>query len=603
MKSRIFTVAVALLMTSAVFAGERGEIERAKHRRIPDQYIVVFEKSVQDVEAAAAELSGRFRGQTQRVYRRALKGFSVKMSEQQAMRLAQDPRVAWVEEDAEVSLTATQSNPTWGLDRIDQRNLPQDGAYTYNTTASNVTVYVIDTGILGSHNDFGGRVRAGYSAISGGTTDCNGHGTHVAGTVGGSTYGVAKGARLVAVRVLDCNGSGTNSGVIAGVDWVAQDHAAGAPAVANMSLGGGASSALDTAVNNAINDGVTFVVASGNENQDACNSSPARVANAITVNASTSSDARASFSNWGTCTDIFAPGNSITSAWHTSNSATNTISGTSMASPHVAGVAALYLAGNTSASPSTVWAAIRDSSTPNKITSAGSGSPNRLLYSLLTSGGGTQPPPDDTVTLSNGQLVSNISGSAGSWRYYKITVPSGQSKLEIVTSGGSGDVDLYVKRGSKPTTSSWDYRPYRSGNNETVSVSSPASGDWYIGLHGYSSYSGTSLRATYTGSSSPSCTTYSNSLTGTGDANYEPNGNYYQSTTSKTHTGALTGPSGTDFDLYLEKWNGSAWVIVARSESASSTENISYSGTSGSYVWRVYSYSGSGSYSLCISAP
>ena len=611
MKSRIFTLLLAVLVSSAAFANGPGSnpgkgkgLERAANR-VPDQYIVVFEKSVQDPDAVAEELSGRYRGEKMNVYRRALKGFSVRMNERRALEMLADPRVAWVEEDSIVSLNATQSNPTWGLDRIDQRNLPQDGGYTYNTTASNVTVYVIDTGILATHSQFGGRVRSGYSAINDGrgSSDCNGHGTHVAGTVGGSTYGVAKGAQLVAVRVLDCSGNGTNSGVIAGVDWVTQDHAAGTPAVANMSLGGGASSALDTAVNNSINDGVTYVVASGNENQDACNSSPARVANAITVNASTSSDARASFSNWGTCTDIFAPGNSITSAWHTSTSATNTISGTSMASPHVAGVAALYLATNTSASPSAVWTAIRDTSTPNKITSAGSGSPNRLVYSLLSGGGGSEPPPDDTVTLSNGQIVSSISGSTGTWRYYKLTVPSGQSKLDIAISGGSGDADLYVRRGSKPTTSSWDYRPYKSGNAESVSVTSPASGDWYIGLHAYSSYSGVSLQATYTGSSGSTCTTYSNSLSGTGAARYEPNGTYYQSTTSGTHTGKLTGPSGADFDLYLQKWNGSSWSTVARGESSTSTENVSYNGTAGYYMWRVYSYSGSGSYSLCITKP
>lgn len=598
MRPRIFVLVMALLMSSAAFAGEKEKKVEKSAKKIPDQYIVVFEKSVDDVDAVAEELSLKFRGEKKHVYRKALKGFSVKLNENKALELSADPRVAWVEEDSEVTLSATQSNATWGLDRVDQRDLPLSDSYTYNTTASNVTAYVIDTGILASHDDFGGRVRSGYSAISDGrgSSDCNGHGTHVAGTVGGSTWGVAKSVNLVAVRVLDCNGSGTMSGVIAGVDWVTSDHAAGSPAVANMSLGGGASSSLDTAVNNSINDGITYVVASGNDNADACNYSPARVAAAITVNASTSSDARASFSNWGTCTDIFAPGASITSAWHTSNTATNTISGTSMASPHVAGVAALYLSGNTGASPSTVWDAIRDSSTLDKISSAGSGSPNRLVYSLLSSGGGG----DDTVTLSNGQIVSDLSGAKDSWRYYKIAVPSGQAKLEIKISGGSGDADLYVKLGSKPTLSSYDYRPYKNGNNETVTVNSPAAGDWYIGIHGYSSYSGVSLQATYVASD---CETYSNSLSGTGDYKYEPNGTYYYSGSSGTHTGKLTGPSGADFDLYLHKWNGSSWVIVAKSESSTSTESISYSGTSGYYTWRVYSYSGSGTYNLCISHP
>ncbi|MCA1734162.1 MAG: S8 family peptidase, partial [Acidobacteria bacterium] len=282
----------------------------------------------------------------------------------------------------------------------------------YNATGSSVKAYVIDTGIRSSHSDFGGRVISGYTAISDGrgTTDCNGHGTHVAGTVGGSKYGVAKSVTLVPVRVLDCNGSGTNSGVIAGIDWVTSNHGAGQPAVANMSLGGGASSALDTAVKNSIADGVTYVVASGNSNADACNYSPARVPEAITVNSSTSSDARSSFSNWGSCTDIFAPGSSITSAWYTSDTATNTISGTSMASPHVAGVAALYLQGNTSASPSTVWGAIRDSASANKISGV-NGSPNLLVYSLL-GGGSTEPPPP-----SSSQLLANPGFESGnvSW--------------------------------------------------------------------------------------------------------------------------------------------------------------------------------------------
>jgi subtilisin family serine protease len=241
-------------------------------------------------------------------------------------------------------------------------------------------------------------VISGFTAINDGlgTNDGNGHGTHVAGTVGGSTYGVAKNVTLVAVRVLDSSGSGTNSGVIAGVDFVTSNHQAGQPAVANMSLGGGISSALDTAVTNSINDGVTYAVAAGNETQNACNTSPARVASAITVGSTTSSDARSSFSNFGTCLDIFAPGSSITSAWRTSDTATNTISGTSMASPHVAGVAALFLETNPTASPATVTAAIIDNSTLNKVTNAGTGSPNRLLFSQL--GSAPQPTPTPTPT-------------------------------------------------------------------------------------------------------------------------------------------------------------------------------------------------------------
>ncbi|HZG43267.1 MAG TPA: S8 family peptidase, partial [Longimicrobium sp.] len=405
--------------------------------------------------------------------------------------LRNNPNVDYIEQDARVQATATQSNATWGLDRVDQRALPLSGTYTYTPTGAGVNVYIIDTGIRLSHGDFGGRAVSGYDAVDGGSADdCNGHGTHVAGTVGGSTYGVAKGAKLYAVRVLDCAGSGTNSGVIAGMDWVAQNHAK--PAAANMSLGGGASQATDDAIQRMVSAGVTVVVAAGNENQNACNVSPARAANAITVGSTTNTDARSSFSNWGSCVDIFAPGSSITSAWYTSTTATNTISGTSMASPHTAGVVALYLQDNPSATPAGVASALINNSTANKVTSAGTGSPNRLLYSIF--GGGTTPPP----------------------------------------SGG---------------------------------------------------------------------TTYTGSLSGAGDSDIHPNGSYYQSTVSGTHKGVLDGPTGVDFDLYLDKWNGSSWSIVGRGETAAPDETITYSGTSGYYRWRVVSYTGSGSYTFTMTKP
>ena len=278
--------------------------------------------------------------------------------------------------------STTQSGATWGLDRIDQRNLPLNGQYTYNWTGSGVRAYIIDTGIRTTHTQFGGRASAVFDAFGGNGQDCNGHGTHVAGTVGGSTYGVAKSALLRAVRVLDCAGNGTDATVISGVDWVTANHIS--PAVANMSLGGGASSALDTAVTNSINSGVTYSIAAGNSNTDACTQSPARVAAAITVGSTTSSDARSSFSNIGTCLDIFAPGVNITSAWGLGgNSATNTISGTSMATPHVTGATALYLQSHPGSSPATIRNALVNNSTTGHITNVGTGSPNRLLYTLF----------------------------------------------------------------------------------------------------------------------------------------------------------------------------------------------------------------------------
>ena len=370
--------AIATVATSAPAMAKEGSIVGAGGAdAISGSYIVVLKDTAAPVDSLVTRLGGL----VSKKYTSALHGYSATMSEGQAKRIAADPAVAYVEQNRTFHITATQSNPpSWGLDRIDQRSLPLNSSYTYSTTASNVHAYVIDTGINLTHTDFGGRATSGYDFVNNDTnaTDCNGHGTHVAGTIGGTSYGVAKGVQLTAVRVLDCSGSGTYADVIAGIDWVTQ-HAV-KPAVANMSLGGGVSTSVDNAVKNSIGSGVTYAVAAGNESTSACNSSPSRVSEAITVGATTSTDARASYSNYGSCLDIFAPGSSIKSDWIGGTTATNTISGTSMATPHVAGAAALYLATHASASPATVRNALVAAGTTGKVTTPGSGSPNVLLY-------------------------------------------------------------------------------------------------------------------------------------------------------------------------------------------------------------------------------
>jgi subtilisin family serine protease len=364
---------------------------------IPGAYIVVLK----DKSARPADLASQHGAKVGHVYSHALRGFSARMSEQAARQLAANPAVDFVEQDATVSLDSVQSPvPSWGLDRTDQRDLPLTSSYSYpDSGGGGVTAYIIDTGIRITHADFGGRAVWGINTTGdGNNTDCNGHGTHVAGTVAGAQYGVAKQAGLVAVKVLNCAGSGTFSGVAAGIDFVTGHHQPGAPAVANMSLGAtGSDAATETAVRNSIADGVAYAIASGNSNADACTQTPARVAEAITVNASINTDARASFSNYGTCTDIFAPGQGITSAWHTSDTAANTISGTSMATPHVAGAAALILGAAPSLTPAQVWNQMAANATPNKITNPGAGSPNRLLFAA---------PPSTCAAVTNGMNYS-----------------------------------------------------------------------------------------------------------------------------------------------------------------------------------------------------
>jgi subtilisin family serine protease len=442
----------------------------AAQNAAPNDYMVTFRDDESDPEGQANGLVKAYGGSLKHVYRYALKGFAVaNLSDAAVEALQRNPRITRIERDGIVTAdgSGTESGATWGIDRIDQRSLPLSTTYSWEGDGTGVTAYIIDTGVRTTHDEFGGRASGGFTAISdgNGTNDCNGHGTHVAGTVGGETYGVAKYVALVAVRVLGCSGSGSTSGVIAGIDWVTGNHAANA--VANMSLGGSASSTLDAAVTNSVNSGVTYAVAAGNSNADACNSSPARAAAALTVGATTSGDAKASFSNYGSCVDINAPGVSITSAWNTSNTATNTISGTSMASPHVAGAAASYLSLHLGSSPSAVGSALKQVASTGHLTGLVGSTPNLLLFVGFSQGaesgggGGGSAPVAGLSKSCNGFTCTFTSTSTGTITEYLWTFTGGNQASPQTGTGPytvtynareTGSVSLTVSNANGSTT-------------------------------------------------------------------------------------------------------------------------------------------------------
>lgn len=381
MRSRAAVLALTSLFSTLSLLVATGAQAAAPASAPPRSAVVVQLQPGTDAAALARQAAGTT-GRVSHVYGHALVGFAATLPAPAIEALHRHPRVVSVEPDVTVRATGTQAPPpSWGLDRVDQARLPLSGSYTWGADGTGVAVYVVDTGVRADHVDLAGRVATGFTAVADGrgTADCNGHGTHVAGTVAGAAHGVAKSAGVVPVRVLGCDGSGSVSGVVAGLDWIVRDHLAGVPAVANLSLGGPVSSALDSAVNAVIKDGVTVAVAAGNSGTDACKASPARVPAALTVGATTDRDARASYSNTGSCLDLFAPGSAIVSAWPTSTTATASLSGTSMAAPHVAGAAAVLLSTESALTPAAVADRIVRSSTTGVVSNAGPKSPNRLL--------------------------------------------------------------------------------------------------------------------------------------------------------------------------------------------------------------------------------
>ncbi|QES49969.1 serine protease [Streptomyces venezuelae] len=496
----VLGAASALPASAAGGSAAEGQIVNAGAAgTVANSYIVILKDSAaRSTLASGKSVAERHGAKIDKVYRAALNGYSIEASESQAKKIAADPAVASVVQNRTFTVDGTQPNPpSWGLDRVDQRALPLNSSYTYPDKAGEgVTAYVIDTGVRISHSDFGGRAFNGYDAIDNDNVaqDGHGHGTHVAGTVGGNAYGVAKKAKIVGVRVLNNQGSGTTAQVVAGIDWVTQN--AVKPAVANMSLGGGADAALDTAVRNSIAAGITYAVAAGNESTNANTKSPARVTEAITVGATTSTDAKASYSNFGAVLDLFAPGSSIVSAWNTSDTATNNISGTSMASPHVAGAAAVYLSQNPSSTPAQVSTALVNAATPNVVGSPGTGSPNRLLF---VGDGGTTPPPgkkfenatdfaiNDHTTVESPVTVSGVAGNAPAALKVAVDIKHtyiGDLKVDLIApdgtaytlhnrSGGSTDninQTYTVNASSEVANGTWKLRVNDNANIDTGKI-------------------------------------------------------------------------------------------------------------------------------------
>ena len=472
-KRLLVTAVTATLFMSLPLAS----MVRADQDESEGSYIVVMRSSgdLATEEAAIANTGGR----TEKRFSHVINALSVKVKQSDVSRLRNDPNVLYVEQDQTAYVLGSQTSPpSWGLDRIDQRTLPLNSNFTTTADGTGVDVYVVDTGINSTHIDFGSRVRAGVSTVTGdtgSTNDCYGHGTHVAGTIAGTTFGIAKSATLIPVRVMNCLGTGSYTDIIDGLNWIIADHVATKPAIVNMSIGGGVSKALDDAVQGVINDGIVVAVAAGNSSTDACNSSPSRAPNAITVGATGNTDAKASYSNTGTCLDIFAPGSNITSDYIGSNTATALMSGTSMATPHVAGVAAVLFGRYPASTPTQIAAMLRTSATPNVVLSAGTGSPNYLLYLDPLGGPIVAPPPPTPPTPVAPSAPTGI-----------VITPSSGSLSVKFTAGAAGTSPITNYKYSLDGGATWTTRSPISTLSPVI-ISGLANGTTYsVSLHAVS---------------------------------------------------------------------------------------------------------------------
>ncbi|MEC9283760.1 MAG: S8 family serine peptidase [Bdellovibrionota bacterium] len=573
-------------------------------------YIVVFNKAA--VASAQAASSGNLSAsavvktmaenvgvqygvQSEKSFAGAVSAAVYSLNSKQIQEMKVDQRVAYIEEDIRMSTIGIQENPEWGLDRIDQESSNLDDRYEYPKAKRQVYAYVVDTGVRISHEEFEGRAEHGIDTVSNDSdsTDCNGHGTHVAGTIGGKTYGVSKDVKIVGVRVLDCGGGGSVSNIVEALNWVIENRKD--PAVVNMSLGGGTSKTLDNAIEALVRSGVTAVVAAGNDDRDACNYSPARVSDAITVGSIQKGDRRSSFSNYGECVDIFAPGSSIKSSWYRRDNETKTISGTSMASPHVAGVAALVLASDESISrPDQVRSAILQNASSGKVSDKGSDSPNLLLSTVF--------------------IDKNEDGNSGE----EPVEPEPENQAPIV----SVDVEVEGLSVSVKSTSS-DEDGYVLG--VVIDYGDGTVVEAYEGVHTYSapgSYvievvavddqgamgkvqKSVELSGPVNEKPAPcdDCDVYEGNLSGSGDFAYMPDGTYYYLRSTRSQRIYLQGPEDTDFDIYLYKWDGREFSQVRKSTGSGSEEKISYYSRRGYYLIKVKSKSGSGNYKLYVKGP